>query len=740
MLSNVFKFFQPGGNLEIARGLRTIFAFAVPLVIGKFTPIPDLGFYVGLAGIFFVLGDVGGLYKTRAITLLATILGCSLSLFIGSLVADVLWLKVLVTGLWLFGAGYATVYGHPGTTMGIITGLFFLFGIELPAGDWWDGVLRVSICFLGGGWAMFLCLVMWPFLPFQPLRKAVAGCYQAIALYIEDCRTHPTAELERMLKLKEALQNARDALTFQRMGRMGGSPMGELLIVLIEDADRLIASVVSLMELVEFYHDSPQLLTVRILIDDALSQIAIVTKNLGKLILNKPALVDLGSLQLIAKAIAQQQQFQRQLIQDNLDNYSSLMAVDRLVVILEVLIKQLKSTSAIVEEMDSIPRKGKGNSKNEITILESKKISWYEPLLDNFTLDSSFFRHGIRLGVTNALAVTIYSLVNIFQGFWVTLTIMLVLQPDVGKTFQRFFHRIMGTILGAVFTSILLAIISSEVILEGISVLSISIAYSLLRFHYGVAVFFISIFAMILSELRVPVGDWEIAIIRIGCTLLGASLAVFAVFFLFREQEEKRLSGYIAALMESTSSYFKTVMAVYLGETEYNQIVIGKQRQKNRLAYFNAQASFQRFSSDPQTKTVEVEPVLTVINYLNRFSRSVTVLMAQLEHFKGSDPVPELVKFVALVEDIFVDLANALFHDTPIPSLRDLEVSKQQIMAWVYELQAVGLEEVTANLEHKQTRQVLRDFSILEVEIEAMTDQLTAIHSAVSRIINNENY
>ncbi|MBR8827463.1 MAG: FUSC family protein [Gomphosphaeria aponina SAG 52.96 = DSM 107014] len=731
--------FERGGKLEIARGLQTVFAFAVPLMIGKLTSFPEIGSYVGLAAIFFVLGDVGGLYKTRALTTLATIVGCSVSLFISTFLGSILWLKVLITGLWLFGAGYATVYGHPGTMMGMITGLFFLFGIELPGGDWLVGLQRVLICLVGGGWGMFLCLVMWPLRPFQPLRSAVAGCYQAIAQYIQGCCADSIAELEGVVTLKQALQSARDALSVHRMGRMGGSPLGEILIVLIEDADRLITSVVSLRELVEVYRDSPQFLTVSILIDDAEAKIALVAQNLAQVILGKLTVVDLGSLELIAKAIAQQKQFQRQVIQDNTDDYATLMVVGRLVVILELVIKQLKSTIAIASDMDTVPRKHqpKGNVflKNERDKLESKEMSWFEPLQDNFTLDSSLFLHGLRLGVTNAVAVTIYSLTNISQGFWVTLTILLVLQPDVGNTFQRFFHRIIGTILGVVFTVVLLAIISSEYILEGISILSIAIAYSLLRFHYGVAVFFISIFAMILSELKTPVGGGEIALMRIGCTLLGAGLAVVAVFFLFREREEKRLSAYLAALIDSTRSYFQTVMAVYLGEAEYEPLVIGKERQKNRLAYFNAQASFQRFSSDPQTKMSQIEPVLTLINYLNRFSRSVTVLMAQLEHFRGTAPVPELVRFVALVEGILAQFATSLTENTRLPSLRDLEVSEQQIQGIFHDFQAVRLEEFAANMDSTPTRQFLRDFSILGVEIEAINDQLAAIHSAVTRII-----
>jgi uncharacterized membrane protein YccC len=76
-----------------------------------------------------------------------------------------------------------------------------------------------------------------------------------------------------------------------------------------------------------------------------------------------------------------------------------------------------------------------------------KITSWFDPLLDNFTFDSSFFRHGLRLGIMTTIGVAIYSLAHIPQGNWLTITILVVLQPNFGGTFQRFFHRIHSILL-----------------------------------------------------------------------------------------------------------------------------------------------------------------------------------------------------------------------------------------------------------------------------------------------------
>ena len=644
----------------------------------------------------------------------------------------------------MFAAGYVGVYGAPGVIAGIVTGLFFLYAIELPNGDWLLGWQRVGISLIGGVWAMIVCLAMWPLEPAFPLRESVARCYQAFARYIRDERhnSHQQAldggQLKQGVQLRETLQTARHTLTLTRRGILGNSSIGELMVVLIQNVDRLIILVDSLIEFLEIHYHLPQLITVRILVDNALEQISLAARNTAKLILNKPATVELGSLKRIFHALVQQKQLQRQAIKNNIEDYPSLVATDRLIVMLEKLIKELEYTAESAYQIknsglaDKQSRKVSALAEAEV-LAESQATSWLTPLRDNFTFDSTLFRHGLRLGITTAVGVGIYSLADLPMVFWVGLTILLVLQPDVGQTFQRFFHRILGTILGATVTSILLLSIASDGVLQAISVLSISLAFCLLRFHYSIAVFFISIFAAILSELDEPVGSWQISLIRIFCTIIGAGLALIAAFFLFREREEKKLSAYLVSALDSSRCYFQTVMAVYLGQAPIEPLVIAQKQQQNRLAYCNAQTSLQRAMAAPQTKQFEIEPALTLISYIHRFSRAITIMMAQLEHFSGSEPHPELATFVSQVEGALAQLSNSIINGSAPAALPDLENTCRQINLHLQNLQARRLEEFAAQQECTLTLRVLRDFSIVGTEIDKMVDYLAAIHSAVSR-------
>ncbi len=106
-----------------------------------------------------------------------------------------------------------------------------------------------------------------------------------------------------------------------------------------------------------------------------------------------------------------------------------------------------------------------------LVAVEEKQLKPLRILRDNLTFDSAIFRHALRLGVTLTVGVAIATLAKLQMGYWVTLTITIVLKPDFGGTFKRFFHRVGGTILGATVAAVLAAAIANKLILSIITVL-----------------------------------------------------------------------------------------------------------------------------------------------------------------------------------------------------------------------------------------------------------------------------
>jgi len=56
-------------------------------------------------------------------------------------------------------------------------------------------------------------------------------------------------------------------------------------------------------------------------------------------------------------------------------------------------------------------------------------------LRHNLTLKSSSFRHAIRIGITAAFAVLFAHIINLPHGYWMPLTVVVIMAPDFGGSF-----------------------------------------------------------------------------------------------------------------------------------------------------------------------------------------------------------------------------------------------------------------------------------------------------------------
>jgi len=728
-----FKFlWQFTNRIEAYRGVRAGIALAVPTLVGRAAGYPETGFYIGLTGVFFILGAVGGPYGTRAKTAIATLVGGTVAIGLGTLVSAIAAVKLLATFLWMFAVGYAAIYGHPGVMAGIVSGILFLFTIHLPPGDLAVAAERSAIGFAGGIWAIALWLILWPLRPYLPLKKAISRCYGAIADYVQFVLNHsPGDELRGVAQWRETLQIAKDAYILNRRGRRGNSAIGQAAVMLIQDAERLMTSVSALIEVAAINRDNPQQMTVGVLVDNALEKIASNLRNLVKLTRHQPAQIDGDRLRQISQALNQQKDLQQRTIGDRVEAYSGLIAVDRLVNILNRTICLLDRSAHILREMK--PTAGEEpaeSSPGETVLLEPTKTPPFEPLRDNFTFNSAYFRHGIRLAVATSAGVAVATWEAIPHGFWISLTVLLVLQPDFGSTYRRFFHRILGTILGALLTPFLTVAIAQTYILEAIAVVSVSVAFSLLRFNYGLAVFFITVYAVLLEQLRSPESVGA-ATVRVAATLIGSGLAFAAAFFLFRDREERRFLAAVATAIAASRHYFQTVMNSYFGDQEIDPDEIARCRHQNRLAQFNAQVSLQKLLDDPQTSQNQIEMGVILMLNLTRFSRAIGVLIDHLNHFTGTDPHPELETFTNRVDFALEQLEIAIKTKNIPPPLPDLQTPLRDFQTHLETLQTTRLEEFTARQDRTPTRQVLMDYSIVSLEIEEMADYLQGMFRAI---------
>src|SRR5690606_29201848 len=76
-------------------------------------------------------------------------------------------------------------------------------------------------------------------------------------------------------------------------------------------------------------------------------------------------------------------------------------------------------------------------------------INW-QRFRDNLSLNSTIFRHALRMSVTLSMTFLILNMISFseFGIYWVLLTILVILKPGFGLTKERNLHRLLGTLIG----------------------------------------------------------------------------------------------------------------------------------------------------------------------------------------------------------------------------------------------------------------------------------------------------
>jgi len=150
--------------------------------------------------------------------------------------------------------------------------------------------------------------------------------------------------------------------------------------------------------------------------------------------------------------------------------------------------------------------------------------------------------YAIRLAATIGIATEIYRRLNYPSGYWIPMTALLVLKPDLTDTVSRVIARLLGTMCGAIAASFLLAHMhASSTILALGTVVFAWLAYGFLNVNYALFTTAVTSYIVFLLALNEIPGN-ELAQRRTICTAIGAviSLCVRLVVIGYRRRHWKR--------------------------------------------------------------------------------------------------------------------------------------------------------------------------------------------------------
>jgi uncharacterized membrane protein YccC len=292
----------------------------------------------------------------------------------------------------------------------------------------------------------------------------------------------------------------------------------------------------------------------------------------------------------------------------------------------------------------------------------------------NLSLDSAIFRHALRMAACVAIGEAISRYTGSRRGYWLPMTVAIVLRPDFTGTFTRGVLRVAGTLAGLLVATGLVYFLMPA---AGLEIFLIVLFVFLLRCfgsaNYGIFVTALTALIVFLVSLT-GLAPGPIMIARGLNTLAGGAIAL-AAYWLWPTWERTLTPDLLADMLDAYREYLQAVRNAYLEPGRDFAVRLDRARLAARLARSNAEASLVRLRAEPGVS----EDQLNMLNKtLVSSHRLVHALMSLEAGLAASAPAPPREAFRKLSNDadatlyyLAAALRGSSIERGHLPDLRD---------------------------------------------------------------------
>ena len=598
---------DPGvGGYEWSQGIRAALGISIPTAIGLVAEHLSWGILAALATFWTLMCDVGGAYRQKAIALTGSGLAIVGAYIFGA------WITRSVPGYigglfcWAFAAALLGAAGSAAAQAGLITTTIIAVAVVLTApNEFW---VRLLLCAGGILWALALTLALWPVHAFSPLFQAIAKSCDQLGNLLDSVwegastSGHVASNFRVALAydgLLASLEQSRNVWAAVRARRAGPSIRSIQLLELIERIDHTSRAAIAFRGVLNLLGCDEWFASIRPELQSLTKILAELARDIGNAVVRRGGAVDSAGLTNAFDRLAPQLK--------GLEGPDKSLSSHELRRTIESLVKEFRRLATMVAELktgDTSARPPEPFSPPKL-----RRFEFTTEIRNSLSFRSNTFRHALRLGLVAALAGLIASAFHLARGYWIPVTVIVVLKPNFGGTIQRAAQRITGTIGGALLAALLLWWIHDPWLLLVILAFLSFATFTLRSRNYGLFSLALTPMIMVMLDLAHP-GTVEDSFLRIIHTMIGGGLAIVCGYLLFPIWTIEQLPAQLAEAFRADSLFLQAILA--LG-TE--KLSISEMRKRSGLAVANATNAAQRLLTEPSHVRGNVEPLLASISF-----------------------------------------------------------------------------------------------------------------------------
>lgn len=345
------------------------------------------------------------------------------------------------------------------------------------------------------------------------------------------------------------------------------------------------------------------------------------------------------------------------------------------------ILRRLRNTSRIIERMAEHTKASpiaqplaSSNLDNALSDFLSRQQFRLGMITSNLRLDSPTCRYSLRVTVAVAIAMTLGTTVPGLSehGYWIVLTILVIMKPGFALTRQRNAWRLTGTLIGCVIALMTLHATQNQTVLLAALGISTVIGASLLLLNFLVASVFNTVAVLIAFDFIEPMSTtviWERAI----DTLIGSAIS-FGCSFLLPSWESKFMTSLAKAAVSANRQFLNAQLKVVEAlssqahqidhpAVQQAELAFRLARKNVHIAFSNFAQAFYRMMLEPQSRQAHVAEYNNLLIQNHMMASQIAGLMPLLQNMQQ---VPAMVTGQL---DAILSLLGSETNHTALPTL-----------------------------------------------------------------------
>lgn len=710
-----------------ANGIRITLGCIIPILICAALGNIILGTYISFGALLMGLSDTPGAPSHRRTGMISCLITCVFTQLLTVLVHQYTWLMTIVIALVCFTLSMFAIFNDRAATVGSMGILIMLLHVDNAYGLN-EGLMSSFYFVIGALWYMLISFSMTQARPYRQAQQELSETIRHVGDFIRlrgnfyrnrvNIDQMYSQLIDKQIEVHKHQEQVRDLLFQSKRSIKDTTKIGRYLTLMFNDIvdlyEQSLASHYDYEVIRKEFGDTGILLDYRLLLVKIAAELDHLAFQLNANRLPKP-LYDFSKD-----------------FENTFNKIEALSAEKRNTFTLKKILISIRQITDLIHKIYNYsPIQRTDIKKQEIEdarkFIQTEHID-FRKFRDNLSLNSSVFRHALRVSVviTSTFLVLNLDFVDIgnMGSYWVLLTIMVILKPGFALTKERNFQRLLGTVIGGIIGAVILITIQSEAIRFGLLVFFFLIAYSLFRVNYIMAVMFMTPYVLIMLSFS-GMNTIELAKERIFDTLLGGVIAFISSYVIFPNWESFHIRKNMRNLLIADYNYLANAVRILSGEpitvTDYKLA-----RKEVYIASANMGSTFQRLLSEPKWRQKSSKEVnrFVILNHI--LTSSGAPLLIRLHEAENANYTKDhltilksiLINIAVAIETVPVeeDDSGKIKQITEFPELTPDTQNPQETQLITEQLQF--LKKISSDLQKATLEVVQKESALLPQKLE----------------------